>query len=162
MPVLNKVQLIGHLGRDPETRSMTNGDAIAGFNMATTENWKDKATGEKKEATEWHRVVIYGKLAEIAGQYLKKGSLAYVEGRLKTRKYTDRDGVERQITEIVADTLQMLDRAPSDRAATGPAGGSRPRNQAQQQPAPQTGGMPDHDDMIPFAPIGAGQAWSTI
>lgn len=169
MPVLNRVQLIGHLGRDPETRSLSNGDPVASLNIATTETWRDKASGEKREATEWHRAVIYGKLADVAGQYLRKGALVYVEGKLRTRKYTDKDSVERYVTEINVDTMQMLDRAPGDRAATGTTGGSRPRNDTRapgtrsQPPASQTGGMPDYDDdMIPFAPLGARAAWSTI
>jgi single-strand DNA-binding protein len=108
MSSLNKVMLIGHLGRDPEVRYSTSGDAIANMALATSEQWKDKQTGEKKEATEWHRVVVYRQLAEICGQYLKKGSLVYFEGKLKTRKWTDKDGVEKYTTEIVADSMQML------------------------------------------------------
>jgi single-strand DNA-binding protein len=108
MSTLNKVTLIGYLGRDPETRATAAGDSVAQFTLATTETWKDKATGEKREATEWHRVVLYRKLAEIAGQYLKKGSLVYVEGRLQTRKWTGKDDVERYVVEIIADDLRML------------------------------------------------------
>ena len=108
MSSLNKVHIIGHLGRDPEIRYMPSGDAMANVAVATSEQWKDKATGEKREATEWHRVVVFGKLAEIIGQYLKKGSLVYFEGKLKTRKWTDKDGVEKYATEIVADQMQML------------------------------------------------------
>lgn len=108
MASVNKVIIVGNLGRDPETRYSSSGDAIANIAVATTESWKDKQTGEKKELTEWHRISFFGKLAEIAGQYLKKGSQVYLEGRLRTRKYTDKDGVERYTTEIIADSMQML------------------------------------------------------
>lgn len=108
MASVNKVQIIGNLGRDPETRYSPSGDAVTNIAVATTESWKDKATGEKKEETEWHRITFYRKLAEVAGQYLKKGSQVYVEGKLHTRKWTDKDGVERYTTEIIADTMQML------------------------------------------------------
>lgn len=108
MASVNKVIIVGNLGRDPETRYMPNGDAVTNVTVATTESWKDKNTGEKKELTEWHRITFYRKLAEIAGQYLKKGSQVYLEGRLQTRKWTDKDGVERYTTEIIADTMQML------------------------------------------------------
>lgn len=112
MASLNKVQIIGNLGRDPETRYMPNGDCVCNIAVATTETWKDKNTGEKKEQTEWHRVVMYRKLGEIAGQYLKKGSSVYLEGKLQTRKWTDKDGVERYTTEIIADSMQMLGSGP--------------------------------------------------
>ena len=108
MASLNKVLIIGNLGRDPETRYMPSGDAMTTIAVATTESWKDKQTGEKKEATEWHRVTFFGKLAEIAGQYLKKGSQVYIEGSLRTRKYTDKDGVEKYATDIRADEMKML------------------------------------------------------
>ena len=111
MTTLNKETLIGYLGHDPELRYTANGDAVAHIAIATTETWKDKATGAKKEATEWHRIVLYRKLAEIAGQYLKKGSHVYIEGRLQTRKWTGRDEVERSTTEIVADDMRMLGRS---------------------------------------------------
>src|SRR3978361_1881549 len=107
MASVNKVILIGNLGADPEVRYMPSGDAVANLRIATTENWKDKA-GEKQEKTEWHRVAFFGKLAEIAGEYLKKGSQVYVEGRLQTRKWQDKDGAEKYTTEIVADRMQML------------------------------------------------------
>ena len=107
MAALNKVMLIGNLGRDPEIRYMPSGDAMANLNIATTDTWKDKA-GEKQERTEWHRIVMFGKLAEISGEYLKKGSQIYIEGRLQTRKWTDKSNVERYTTEIVADRMQML------------------------------------------------------
>ncbi len=108
MAAVNKVILVGNLGKDPETRYSPDGGAICNLNIATTESWKDKATGEKKEATEWHRVVFYSRLAEIAGEYLKKGRSVYIEGRLKTRKWTDKEGVEKYTTEIIGSELQML------------------------------------------------------
>jgi single-strand DNA-binding protein len=111
MATLNKATLIGYLGHDPEVRYTAGGDAVAHITVATTETWKDKATGAKKEATEWHRIVLYRKLAEIAGQYLKKGSHVYIEGRLQTRKWSGRDDVERSTTEIIADDMRMLGRA---------------------------------------------------
>jgi len=107
MASVNKVILIGNLGRDPETRYTTGGDAVTNLNIATSEQWKDKG-GEKQERTEWHRVVLFGRQAEIAGEYLKKGRSVYIEGRLQTRKYTDKDGVEKYSTEIVADRMQLL------------------------------------------------------
>ena len=107
MASVNKVILIGNLGRDPETRYTTGGDAVTNLRIATTEAWKDKS-GEKQEKTEWHTVVMFGRLAEIAGEYLKKGRPVYIEGRLQTRKYTDKEGVEKYSTEIVADRMQLL------------------------------------------------------
>jgi len=107
MASVNRVILIGNLGKDPEVRHMPNGDAVANLSLATTETWKDKG-GEKQEKTEWHRVSMFSKLAEIAGEYLKKGSQVYIEGRLETRKWTDKEGHERYTTEIVADRMQML------------------------------------------------------
>ena len=107
MASVNKVILVGRLGKDPETRYMPNGDAVTNVTLATSETWKDKA-GEKQEKTEWHRVTFYRKLAEIAGEYLKKGSMVYVEGRLETRKWTDKAGVEKYTTEIIANEMQML------------------------------------------------------
>jgi len=107
MASVNKVILIGNLGRDPETRYTTSGDAVTNLNIATSETWKDKA-GEKQEKTEWHRVVLFGRQAEIAGEYLKKGRSVYIEGRLQTKKYTDKDGVEKYSTEIVGDRMQLL------------------------------------------------------
>jgi len=107
MASVNKVILVGNLGRDPETRYMPNGEAVTNFSIATTETWKDKS-GEKKEATEWHRITMYRKLAEIAAEYLKKGSSVYIEGKLQTRKWTDKDGVEKYTTEIIGDVMQML------------------------------------------------------
>ncbi|QCI20086.1 MAG: single-stranded DNA-binding protein [Buchnera aphidicola (Brevicoryne brassicae)] len=108
---VNKVILIGHLGQDPEVRYMPNGNAVVNMTLATSENWKDKNTGENKEKTEWHRIVLFGKLAEIAGEYLRKGSQVYIEGSLQTRKWQDQNGLERYTTEIVVNiggTMQML------------------------------------------------------
>jgi len=108
MASINKVILIGNLGKDPETRYAPSGEAICNITLATTDTWRDKASGEKKEATEWHRVVFFGKIAEIAGQYLRKGSAVYVEGSIRTRKWQDKDGQDRYTTEIRADEMKML------------------------------------------------------
>ena len=108
MASVNKVIIVGNLGRDPETRYATSGSAICNITVATSRQWKDKTSGEKKEETEWHRVVFYDRLAEIAGEYLKKGRPVYVEGRLKTRKWQDKEGVDRYTTEIVAEEMQLL------------------------------------------------------
>lgn len=115
---INRVTLIGNLGNDPDCRSMPDGKVITTLSVATSEAWKDKQTGEQKEVTEWHRVVFFGKLGEIAGDYLKKGSKVYVEGKLKTRKWQDKQNIERYTTEIIGNDLQMLD------SRTNPAGGS--------------------------------------
>lgn len=114
MASVNKVILVGNLGRDPETRYTQEGSAICNISVATTSQWKDRNSGERREETEWHRVTFYGRLAEIAGQYLKKGRSVYVEGRLKTRKYTDKAGVERYATDIIAEQMQMLGGRDSD------------------------------------------------
>lgn len=140
MASVNKVILVGNLGRDPETRYMPNGDAVCNIAIATTETWKDKQSGEKKEQTEWHRVTMYRKLGEIAGQYLKKGSSVYLEGKLQTRKWTDKDGVERYTTEIIADTMQMLGSGPQQ-------GGSQQKQQGGQQYSTPDNFVPDD---IPF------------
>ena len=116
MGSLNKAILIGHLGKAPETRYMANGDAVCNFSLATSESWKDKATGEKKEQTEWHRVVLFRQLAEIAEKYLKKGSLVYIEGSIKTRKWQDKSGQDRYSTEIHGDEMRMLSGNGSDAA----------------------------------------------
>lgn len=113
MATLNKVTLIGHLGHDPELSHTAHGDPMVQMSLATSEVWKDKNTGDKKEATEWHRIALYRKLAETASQYLKKGSLVYIEGRLQTRKWTGQDGVERYTTSIIADDMRMLGARPS-------------------------------------------------
>jgi len=155
MASVNKVILVGNLGRDPEMRYMPSGDAVATFSLATTETWKDKS-GQKQELTEWHRISMFGKQAEIAGQYLKKGSSVYIEGRLQTRKWTDKEGHERQTTEIRADRMQMLggrsgnafevmdeggdSAAPPRPSATAPAA----------KPASGGSGFDDFEDDIPF------------
>lgn len=139
---INKVILIGNLGTDPEVRYMPQGGAVANLTVATSESWTDKATNEKKEQTEWHRVVIYQRLAEIAGEYLRKGSKVYIEGKLKTRKWQDKDGVERYTTEIIANELQMLDgRGDGQQQGGGMAGGMSGGQQGgYQKPAQQPGG----------------------
>jgi single-strand DNA-binding protein len=145
---INKVILIGNLGQDPEVRYLPNGGAVANLSVATSESWTDKATNEKKEKTEWHRVVIYQRLAEIAGEYLRKGSKVYIEGKLSTRKWQDKDGVERYTTEIVANDLQMMDGKQDSNQQTTPA--AQPRQQAApQQQAVQQPPI-DFDDDIPF------------
>ena len=153
MSSLNKAQLIGRLGADPETRYMPNGDAVANLSLATSERWKDKQTGEQKEATEWHRLSMFGRLAEIAGEYLKKGALIYVEGKIKTRKWTDKDGVERYTTEIHVGDMKMLGSKEEGKGA--PSGGRDANNggrQQQQRPAQgqQNGRSSQMDDDVPF------------
>ena len=167
MASVNKVILVGNLGADPENRFAPSGDAICNLRIATTETWRDKNTGERREATEWHRVVFFGKLAEIAGQYLKKGSQVYIEGSLRTRKWQDQSGQERYTTEIRGDEMKMLGRreggdapmrggageggwdAPSPAAARAPASAPQ-RPAAAPSAAPQAGGFGDFDDDIPF------------
>lgn len=148
MASVNKVILVGNLGRDPEMRTFPSGDQIANVAIATTDRWKDKQTGETKEATEWHRVVFSNRLAEIAGQYLRKGSQVYVEGSLRTRKWTDSSGVERYATEIRADSMQMLG------SRTGTQGGAPAPSTAAPAPAyapaPSGSGFDDMDSDIPF------------
>ena len=116
---INKAILVGHLGKDPETKVMANGDSVTNITLATSESWKDKS-GEKVEKTEWHRVTFYRKLAEIAGNYLKKGSFIYVEGRIETRKWTDKSGAERYTTEIIASDMKMLGAKPADSGSRAP------------------------------------------
>jgi len=141
MASLNKVTLIGNLGSDPEMRYMPSGDAVANFSIATTDSYKDKNTGEKVETTEWHRLTFFGKLAEICGQYLKKGSQIYVEGSLKTRKWTDKDGIERYATGVTCTVLKML----------GGRGNEDGQSGARQQQSQTSGGsVDDLDDDIPF------------
>ena len=145
---VNKVILIGNLGQDPEVRYMPNGNAVANITVATTETWKDRNSGENQERTEWHRVVLFRRLAEIAGEYLKKGAKVYLEGKLQTRKWQDQSGQDRYTTEVVADQMQMLDSrgagggaAPMERGGGGPPPGG----------APEGGfGGDDFDDDIPF------------
>jgi single-strand DNA-binding protein len=157
MASVNKVIIVGNLGRDPETRYMPSGDAMTNIAVATTDKWKDKASGEQKEATEWHRIAFFGKLAEIAGQYLKKGSQVYIEGKLRTRKWTDKEGVEKYTTEIIADTMQMLGSrqgagAPMDDGYSSnapPAAGQKPASTS--RPASKApANLSDMDDDIPF------------
>ena len=147
MASVNKVILIGNLGADPESRFAPSGDAICNIRLATTENWRDKSTGERREATEWHRVSFYGKLAEIAGQYLRKGSQVYIEGSLRTRKWQDKDGQDRYTTEIRSSDVQSLERKPADKAApTTPP----PQEEAPPEVSPDTRGFADMDDDLPF------------
>jgi len=175
MASVNKVILVGNLGADPESRFAPSGDAICNIRLATTENWRDKSSGERREATEWHRVSFYGKLAEIAGQYLRKGSQVYIEGSLRTRKWQDQNGQERYTTEIRADEMKMLGRreggdAPMRGGDSGGYGGGydAPAPQQSRAPAPasrpapsnnansssnsnsNSGGFGDFDDDIPF------------
>ncbi|MEH3085339.1 MAG: single-stranded DNA-binding protein [Xylophilus ampelinus] len=171
MASVNKVIIVGNLGRDPEMRTFPSGDQVANVTIATTDRWKDKNSGEMREATEWHRVVFNGRLAEIVGQYLRKGSQVYVEGSLRTRKWTDQSGQEKYTTEIRADQMQMLgsrqggnggggdgfgdeggyDSAPPARRSPPPAAAPRP---APRPPAPapsrSSSGFDDMDDDIPF------------
>jgi single-strand DNA-binding protein len=150
MASVNKVILVGNLGRDPETKYMPDGAAITNVSIATSYQWTDKASGEKKEETEWHRVMFRGRLAEIAGEYLKKGSQVYVEGRLRTRKWQDKEGQDRYTTEIVADSMQMLgSRAGSGEPRGEPIGAkaSQPAASAAKKPA---GKFDDMEDDIPF------------
>lgn len=172
MASVNKVIIVGNLGRDPEVRYSPEGSAICNLSLATTSSWKDKASGEKREETEWHRVVMYNRLAEIAGEYLKKGRPVYIEGRLKTRKWQDKDtGADRYSTEIVADQMQMLGGRDEGGAGGGGGGGfgggydesaapRAPRAAPPSRPAPARSAPPqapagganlaDMDDDIPF------------
>jgi single-strand DNA-binding protein len=167
MASVNKVIIVGNLGRDPEMRTFPSGDRVANVTIATTDRWKDKQSGEMKEATEWHRVVFNGRLAEIAGEYLRKGSAVYVEGSLRTRKWTDKDGVEKFTTEIRADQMQMLGKREGMGGPSGgddqgggydneprraPAAAPRAAPAAAQRPAAgkPSSGFDDMDDDIPF------------
>jgi single-strand DNA-binding protein len=172
MASINKVILIGNLGRDPEVRYTPNGSAVCNVSVATTRSWKDKNSGDKVEETEWHRVVFYDRLAEIAGEYLKKGRSVYVEGRLKTRKWQDKDGVEKYTTEIVAEEMKMLggreglgggeggaDSSFGRGGEEGGGGGGERSARPAQRPAPRQApaasqksstGFDDMDDDIPF------------
>ena len=166
---INKVILVGNLGQDPEIRYMPSGGAVANITVATSESWKDKATGEQKEKTEWHRVVIFGKLAEVAGEYLRKGSQVYIEGQLQTRKWQDQSGQDRYTTEVVVQGFNGVMQMLGGRAQGGAQAGGQPQQQqggwgqpqqpqqqqAPQQQKPQYNEPPmDFDDDIPFAPIG--------
>jgi len=161
---INKVILVGNLGNDPEVRYANNGAAIANLSVATSESWKDKNTGEMQEKTEWHRVVMFNRLGEIAGEYLRKGSKVYIEGKLQTRKWQDQSGQDKYTTEIVANEMQMLD-SRGDNMNQGGGGYQAPRQQAPQQqggqqqseqaqapqqPAAQPAPVNDFDDDIPF------------
>jgi single-strand DNA-binding protein len=144
---VNKVILVGNLGKDPEVRYMPNGNAVANVTLATTESWKDRQTGEQQEKTEWHRVVMFRRLGEIAGEYLKKGSQVYIEGKLQTRKWQDNAGNDRYTTEIVANEMQMLGGRGGGSAGFQADSAPAPAAQA---PAPATAGADDFDDDIPF------------
>jgi len=159
---INKVILVGNLGKDPEVKYMPSGGAVANITVATSDTWKDKQSGESQERTEWHRVVLFGRLGEIAGEYLRKGAKVYIEGRLQTRKWQDKAGVERYTTEIVASEMQMLDGrgaggqhqsgADEDPGMGMPSASSSPRpaSGAPARPAPMATPPPDFDDDIPF------------
>ena len=148
---INKVILVGNLGGDPEMRYMPNGEAVARLSVATSESWKDKTTGETQERTEWHRVVMFRRLGEIAGQYLRKGSKVYIEGKLRTNKWQDQSGQDRYTTEIVADQMQMLDsRGAGNADGMPPAMGSAPSKPVAQQPAAPAAVDGSFDDDIPF------------
>jgi single-strand DNA-binding protein len=148
MPSVSKTYLIGNLGADPELRYTGSGDAVCNFSVATTEQWKDKATGEKKERTEWHRVVAYRKLGEICGQHLKKGALVYVEGKNTTEKYTDKNGVDHYPTKVLISEMRMLGGRPEG-ASQGSAP-SRPAGKPAGKPAEGTSAFDDFDDDLPF------------
>lgn len=192
MASINKVILVGNLGAEPEVRYLPSGDAVASIRLATTDRYKDKASGEFKEATEWHRVSFFGRLAEIVSEYLKKGSSVYIEGRIRTRKWQAQDGTDRYSTEIVADQMQMLGgrnagerresgagddfeqgaRSTQSQRASSASGarngrGASPtsagnRTQAAQPAQSGGGGFADFDDDIPFANLYARAAWSAI
>ena len=155
MASINKVIIVGNLGRDPENRYLPSGEQVTSIAVATTDRWRDKATGEQREQTEWHRVSFFGKLAEIAGQYLKKGSQVYIEGRLRTRKYTDKEGIDRYATEIIADTMQMLGSRQGAGDPMEDRGGYQPPSRPVQNDTPRSQGsrppaLSDMDDDIPF------------
>jgi single-strand DNA-binding protein len=157
MASVNKVILVGNLGKDPDVRYLPSGEAVTNITLATTDNWKDKTSGEKKEATEWHRVVFFRRLAEVAGQYLKKGSQVYIEGSLKTRKWQDKDGQDRYTTEIVADEMKMLgsrqgsgDAGDAPRERQTPPAGVASKPNMSQAASPASGGLGDFEDDIPF------------
>lgn len=142
---INKVILIGNLGKDPEVRYSPNGGAVANCTIATSEQWKDKTTGEQVTKTEWHRVVFFKRLAEIVGEYLKKGSKVYIEGKLQTRKWQDKDGNDRYTTEVVANEMQMLDSRSAPQDSHNQGNGYQPDNSV-----PESTVNPDFDDEIPF------------
>ena len=147
---VNKVIIIGNVGKDPDTRYSASGTAMCTVSVATSESWKDKQTGEKQERTEWHRIKFFGKLAEIAGEYLKKGQSVYIEGSLRTDKYTDKEGVERYSTDIIAREMQRLGGRPE--------GAQKPQRQ-ERKPEPEQTDRGFEDDDIPFAPLGKRAHW---
>jgi single-strand DNA-binding protein len=148
---INKVILIGNLGKDPEVRYTANGAAVANITLATSDTWRDKQTGENQERTEWHRVVMFNRLGEIAGEYLKKGSKVYIEGRLQTRKWQDQNGQDRYTTEIVANEMQMLDsRGGAGGGDYSSSGGGASQSSSRQPEPAMAGDTPDFDDDIPF------------
>jgi single-strand DNA-binding protein len=142
---INKVILVGNLGNDPETRYMPSGGAVTNISVATSESWKDKQSGEQKERTEWHRVAMFNRLAEVAAEYLRKGSQVYIEGKIRTRKWQDKDGQDRYTTEVVADEMQML----GGRGGAG-GGGAPSMNDSQDRSPPPRASGDDFDDDIPF------------
>ena len=160
MASINKVILVGNLGQDPEVKYMPSGGAVTNISIATTDSWKDKATGEKKENTEWHRVVFFNRLAEIVGEYLRKGSQVYIEGNLRTRKWQDQNGVDKYTTEIVAREMQMLggrtggssdfNQAPQKEAGSQGGGQKAPQKAPSQQNTPPPQNFDNFDDDIPF------------
>jgi single-strand DNA-binding protein len=153
MASVNKVIVVGNLGADPETRYLPSGEAVTNIRVATTDRWKDKASGEMKEATEWHRIAFFGRLAEISGEYLKKGSQVYVEGSLRTRKWQDKEGHDRYSTEIRGDVMQMLgSRAGSGEPRSAPAEAAESRSEPASRPAAKkpAGKFDDMADDIPF------------
>lgn len=143
---INKVILVGHLGRDPESRRAPSGDMICNLSLATTETWKDKHSGERREQTEWHRVVLFGRTAEVAAQYLRRGAQVYIEGRLQTRKWTDRDGTERYTTEVRGDVMRML----GGRQDATPQAAPAPARERRQAAPVAGGGLDELVDDIPF------------
>ncbi len=147
---VNKVILVGNLGKDPEVRYMPSGSAAANLTLATSESWKDKQTGEQKERTEWHNIVFFGRLAEIAGEYLKKGSQIYVEGSLRTRKWQDKSGNDRYTTEIVANEMQMLGSRGGSGGGGGGGGGYNQESESAPASSSSSGAGMDFDDDIPF------------
>ena len=157
MASVNKVIIVGNLGADPETRYLPSGEAVTNIRVATSDRWKDKASGEMKEATEWHRISFFGRLAEVAGEYLKKGSQVYVEGQLRTRKWQDKEGQDRYSTEIRADVMQMLGRKEGSGEArepsaprTEPRGETKPRSESKPAAKKPAGKFDDMEDDIPF------------
>ena len=148
---INKAIIVGNLGRDPEVRYTANGSAVANITVATTESWKDKQSGERQEKTEWHRVVFFGRLAEVAGEYLKKGAQVYIEGRLQTRKWEDKSGQERYTTEIVANEMQMLgSRGDGTTGTSNDDYSGEARSATDSSGSGASGSDPDLDDDIPF------------